>query len=80
MEIENGTANGKEIELKNTHYALVPAESNAGNHTEKKSAVDLTWVNLNFKVNDKDILSKCWGKVFRKYSLLPFSFFVTVTV
>ena len=39
-------------------YALVPAMTSS----EKVSA-DLSWVNLNFKVKDKSILTKCWGKV-----------------
>lgn len=28
-----------------------------------KTSSELTWVNLNFKVKDKSILTKCWGKV-----------------
>ena len=30
---------------------------------EGKTSSELTWVNLNFKVKDKNILTKCWGKV-----------------
>lgn len=29
---------------------------------EGKTSSELTWVNLNFKVKDKNILTKCWGK------------------
>jgi hypothetical protein len=62
MSDPNGPSVGAEIELpsvNNSNYAVVPTEEGM----EGKTSLDLTWVNLNFKVNDKNILTKCWGKV-----------------
>lgn len=60
---EDGIAVGGEVEMSSspskTMYAVVPAET----AFERKTSADLTWVNLNFKVGNKNILTKCWGKV-----------------
>ncbi len=66
MSSETGTAAGAEVELSTTlkssqqPYAVVPSEALQGDY---RVSSDLTWVNLSFKVNDKSILTKCWGKV-----------------
>ena len=69
---EQGGAIGGEIEMsspqKATSYSMVPTES----AYEGKISSDLTWVNLNFKVNNKNILTNCWGKV-RLLNYLSFS-------
>lgn len=60
--VEEGVTVGGEVEMASptkTLYAAVPTET----AFERKTAADLTWVNLNFKVGDKNILTKCWGKV-----------------
>jgi hypothetical protein len=62
MSDPNGPSVGAEIELPSistSNYAVIPSET----AFEGKTSLDLTWVNLNFKVNDKNILTKCWGKV-----------------
>lgn len=59
---EEGVAVGGEVEMSTpskTNYAMVPTET----AFEKKTSADLTWVNLNFKVGEKNILTRCWGKV-----------------
>lgn len=62
MSNDGAVVAGAEIEMSSpsrTAYAVVPTE----NALEARTSHDLTWVNLNFKVKDKNILSKCWGKV-----------------
>lgn len=62
---ETGTALGAEVELTQSpgnnknRYELIASEATA----EKRVSADLTWVNLNFRVNGKSILTNCWGKV-----------------
>lgn len=58
MSVEVGNAGPAEIEM-TKDYAVVPTE----NVLEGRQSADLTWVNLNFNVNGKNILTNCWGKV-----------------
>jgi hypothetical protein len=32
-------------------------------HSQHYAPPDISWVNLNFKAGQKDILKNCWGKV-----------------
>lgn len=61
MSAEVGVVNVPEIEMadNNKLYTVVPTET----VFEGRQSSDLTWVNLNFKVNGKNILTDCWGKV-----------------
>jgi hypothetical protein len=42
-----------------SEYAVVPTET----AFDGRTSADLTWVNLNFQVKEKNILTNCWGKV-----------------
>ena len=43
--------------------ALEDASTKAHSPFSAKKAQDLKWINLNFQVGDKKILSDCWGHV-----------------
>lgn len=62
MSIEAGNAGPAEIELAQTgnKYAAVSTETVLEGN---RQSADLTWVNLNFNINGKNILTNCWGKV-----------------
>ena len=72
MSSETGSAPGAEVELSTTLKSsqqpydapVVPSEALQGDY---RTSSDLTWVNLSFKVKDKSILTKCWGKVCTLY-------------
>ena len=72
MSSETGSTPGAEVELSTTLKSsqqpydapVVPSEALQGDY---RVSSDLTWVNLSFKVKDKSILTKCWGKVCTLY-------------
>jgi hypothetical protein len=41
-------------------YDLVESQTTK---KELHGSKDITWVNVNFKAGDNEILSKCWGNV-----------------
>ena len=64
MSSETESAPSPEVEMSQHPYAVVPSEALQGDY---RVSSDLTWVNLSFKVKDKSILTKCWGKVCTLY-------------
>lgn len=62
MSIEAGNIGPAEIELPQKENQYVAVSSDTVLEGNRQSA-DLTWVNLNFNINGKNILTNCWGKV-----------------
>lgn len=62
MSIETGNAGPAEIELPQVGNKYTAVSNETVLEGNRQSA-DLTWVNLNFNVNGKNILTNCWGKV-----------------